>query len=108
MQEHIRAARHLILAKVGDDQLLAVHLVGALHARSQHRMALGGIAADDQHQSCLLNIGDRTRVAAVANCAEEPRGGRRLAVARAVIHVIGADHRAGQLLHQIAFFVRAF
>ena len=53
MQEHIRAPRHLVLAKVGDDQLLAVHLVGALDARRQHRMALGGIAADDQHQARL-------------------------------------------------------
>jgi hypothetical protein len=30
MQEHIRALRHLVLAQVGDDQLLAVHLVARL------------------------------------------------------------------------------
>ena len=56
MEEHIGALGHLVLAQVGDDQLLAVHLVGTLDARREHRMAFGRIAADDQHQAGLLDI----------------------------------------------------
>jgi hypothetical protein len=65
-------ARHLVLAQVGDNQLLPAQLVGALDARRQHRMALRRIAADDQHQPGLLDVGDRTGVAAVTHRAEEP------------------------------------
>ena len=108
MQEEIGAARHLVFAQIGDDQLLAAQLVRALDARRQHGMALRRVAADDHHQAGLLDILDRTRIAAVADRAEQSRRRRRLAVARAVIDVVRADHRARQLLHQIAFFVGAF
>ena len=107
MQKYIRAPRHLVLAQVGDNQFLPAKLMRALDARRQHRMALGGIAADDQHQLGLLDVGNRAGIATIANRSQQPRSCRGLAVARAVIHVIGADHGAGQLLHQVAFFVGA-
>ena len=106
-QKEIGAARHLMLAQIGDDQLLAAQLVGALDARREHRMALRRVAADDENKVGLLDVGDRTGIAAVADRAEEARRGRRLAVARAVVDVVGADDGARQLLHQVAFLVRA-
>ena len=107
MQEDIGAAGHLVFAQVGDDELLAAQLVRALDARGQHGMALGGVAADDEDQVGLLDVGDGAGIAAIADGAEKPGGGGRLAVARAVIHVVGADDGAGQLLHQVALFIGA-
>ena len=108
MQENIGAPRHLVLPQVGDDQLLAVKLVRPLDARSQHGMTLCRVAADDHNQVRLFNIRDRTRISAVAHGPKQAGGRRRLAVPRTVIHVVRADHRPGQFLHQIAFFVGAF
>src|ERR1035441_6633897 len=85
-----------------------MQLVGALHARGEYGMALGGVAADDEHQTGLLDIVDGARVATVPDSAEQPHGSRRLAISRAIIDVVGPDHGAGQLLHQEGFFVGAF
>jgi hypothetical protein len=90
-QVEIGPPRHFIFTQVGDDELLPVQLVGALHARGEHGMALGGVAADDQHQIGLLDIGDGARIAAVADRAEQPVGGRRLAISRAVVDIVGPD-----------------
>ena len=106
--EEIGAARHLVLAKVGDDEALAAMFVGALDARGQHRMAFRGVRTDDDDQVGIFNVGDGTGVAAVADGALQSHGGRGLAVARAVVDVVGADDRARQLLHQVALFVGAF
>ena len=107
MQVNVGAVRHLVFAQIGDDQLLPAQFVRALDARRQHRVTLRGVAADDDHQCRLLDVGDRARIAAVAHGSEEAGGRRSLAIPRAVIHVVGADDRPRQLLHQIAFFVRA-
>ena len=54
-----------------------------------------------------FQIRDGTAVAAVAHGAPETLGGGRLAVAGAVIDIVGADDRPGQLLHQVGFFIGA-
>ena len=82
-------------------------LCASLDARGQHRMAFRGVAADDEDQVGLLDIGDGAGIAAVADGAKQPDGCRGLAIARAVVHVVGADHGARELLHQIALFVGA-
>ncbi len=58
------------------DQLLAMQLVRALHPRRQHRMRLRGIAADDDDQLGLLDIGHRAGIAAIAHRAPQSRGRR--------------------------------
>ena len=58
MEKQIGATRHLVLPDIEHDQFLAVELVRALHARRNHRMALGGIAADDEHEIGLFDIRD--------------------------------------------------
>ena len=105
--EEVGARGHLVLAQVGDDEPLAAKLVGALDAGGEHGMALGGVAADDEDEAGLLDVGDGAGIAAVADGAREAHGGRGLAVARAVVDVVGADDGARQLLHQVALFVGA-
>src|SRR5436190_635061 len=71
-------------------------------------MALRRVAADDHHQVGLFYVRDRTGIAAVADRSEQTGGCRSLAVSRAVVHVVCADHGSRQFLHQVAFFVGAF
>ena len=84
-----------------------MQLMRTLDARSQNGMALGRVAADDDDEARLLDVLDGAGIAAVAHGAEKPGGRGRLAIARTVIHIVGPDHRARQLLHQVAFLVRA-
>ncbi len=102
---NVRAARHLVLARVGHDKPLAEEFVSAFHARRQHRMALCRVAADHEDQCGLCNIFNRTGVATVSHCAEEAHCRGRLTIPRAVIDVVRADDGARELLHQIAVFV---
>src|ERR1700719_4146534 len=78
------------------------------NAGGRDRMSLGRITADDQNQAGILDVPDGSRIAAITNGAEQTFGGGCLAVARAIIHVVGADDRTGQLLHEITFLVGAF
>ncbi len=94
-----------MLTNIGDDQLLSTQLVRLLHARGQHRVAFARVGADAQHKRRLRDVVDGPGVAAVAHRAEQALRGRRLAVARAVVDVVGADDCARQLLHQVVFFV---
>ncbi len=106
--EEIGALRHLVLAQIAHDEPLAAQLVRALYTRGEHGVALRRVGADDDHQPGHLDIRNGTGVAAVLDGALQPHGGRCLAVARAVIDVVGADDLTRQLLHQVAFFVGAF
>ena len=107
VQMQIGAPRHLVLAEIRHDQLLPAQFVRPLHARGEHRMALGSIAAYNQHQVGLLDIGNRSGIAAIAHSAPQTRRGGRLAIARAVIDVVSADNRARQFLHEERLFVGA-
>src|ERR1700730_7838674 len=107
MDEEIGASGHLVFPQVRHNELLPVQLVRAFDTAGNHRMALGSIAADDEDQIGLLEISDRTRIAPISHSAEQAGRGRRLAVARAVVDIVGADYSAGQLLHQVALFIRA-
>ena len=97
-----------MFAQIGDDQLLAAQFVGLFHAGGQHRVALGRIAADDQDQAGILDVPDRSGIAAITNGAEQTHRGGRLAIARAIIHVVRADDRPRQFLHQVALLIGAF
>ena len=107
MEKDVGAARHLVLAQVAHDQPLPTQLVGALDARRQHGMRLRGVAADDDDQLRLFDIGDRTGVAAIADGAPQALRGWRLAVARAVVGVVGADNSARELLHEVTVLIGA-
>ena len=105
--EEVGALGHLVLAEVGDDEALAVQLVGTFYAGGEDRVGLGGIGADDEDQAGFFDVGDGAGVAAILDSTRKAHGGGGLAVARTVVDVVGADDGAGQLLHQVALFVGA-
>ncbi len=105
--EDVGALGHLVLAEVGDDEPLAAMFVGALDARGEDGMILGGVGSDDDDEAGLFDVGDGAGVAAVAYGALEAHGGGVLAVAGAVVDVVGADDGAGELLHEEALLVGA-
>ncbi len=108
VKENIGAPCHLMFSQIGDNQLLTVQLVRSLYTSGNHGMALCRVAADDNHQIGLFDVRDRTGIAAVAHRSEQAGGRRSLAVPRAVVHVVRADHGPSQLPHQVAFLVGAF
>ncbi len=97
-----------MLAQIGNDKFLTAQLMGLFDAGGQDGVGLGRVAADDQNHAGILDVPDRSRIAAVTNGAEQTFGGGCLAVARAIVHVVRADDRARQLLHEITFLVGAF
>ena len=94
--------------QVSHNQLLATQFVGLFDASRQYRVTLGGVGADNHDQTCLSNIGDRAGVAAITHRPEQALGGRRLAIARAVIDVMRANDRRAQFLHQVTLLVCTF
>ena len=107
VQEDVRTPSHFVLAQIGHDKFLAVEFVSALYARGEHGMALRRVAANDQHETRVLDVVDGAGIATVADGAKQPHGGGRLAIAGAVVDVIGTDNGARQFLHEVALFVCA-
>src|SRR6185437_12723015 len=98
---------HFVLAQVGDDEPLPAMFVAALDASGEDGVALGGVGADDDDEGSLLDVRNGAAVAAVADGALQAHGCGGLAVAAAVVDVVGADDGAGELLHEIALLVGA-
>src|ERR1700694_1342092 len=71
-------------------------------------MTLCRVAANYDDEARVLDVADGARVSAIANGSKQTLRRGRLAVAGAVIHVVGADDGARQLLREIAFFIGAF
>ena len=70
--------------------------------------ALRRIAADDEDEAGILDVSDRSGIAAITNGAKQTRRGGRLAIAGAIIHVVRADDGARQFLHEVALLIGAF
>ncbi len=81
VQEEVGALRHFVLAQIRNDKLLPVQLVSAFYASGQNRVALCRIAANDEHESRVLNIPDGAGVTAIAHGSKQSLRRRRLAVA---------------------------
>ena len=84
-----------------------MELVGALHPGGKDRVAFCGVGTHDQHAVGKMQVFERTRVAAIAHGAKQPHGGRVLAVARAIVDVVGAIDRPGELLGEVGFLIAA-
>src|SRR5713101_8683545 len=106
MQEEVCSPCHFMLAQVRDNELLPVEFMRALHPRGNDWMTLRRIATNDENKVSLLHVGDGTGIATIADSAEQTLRRRRLAVARAVVNIVGPDDGSRQFLHQIAFFIR--
>ena len=107
MDEEVGAFRHLVSAKIDDDELVPLQLVRGLHAGGEHRVALRRVRRDRQDQLGLGDVLDGAGIAAESHGARQALGGGRLAIARAIIDVVRPDHRPRELLHQVIFLVRA-
>ena len=106
-EEDVGALGHLVFAQVGDDEALAAELMRALDAGGEDGMVLGRVGSDDEDEAGALDVGDGAGVAAVADGALQAHGGGVLAVAGAVVDVVGSDDGAGELLHEEALLVGA-
>ncbi len=102
----VRRAHHVDGARVGDDQLRAF-AQPALHARSEHRMAVGRIGADDHHHIRLHYGIEILGAGGFAERGLQSVAGRRVAHARAGIDVVVAECSAHHFLHQVGFFIGA-
>ncbi len=92
--------------RVGDHQLrAALHRV--LDPGRRHRVIRGGIGADEEDELRPFNIPHRVRYRAGADALQQRRHRGGVAQARAVIHVVGAESRAHQLLEEVGLFIGA-
>ena len=78
-----------------------------LHARREHRVAVGRIGADHHHHVGMLDRVEILRAGRGAERGAQSVAGRRMADAGAGVGVVVAEHLARQLLHQIGLFVGA-
>ena len=93
-------------ARVDDDQLRAF-AQPPLHARGEHRVAVGRVRADHHDHVGLLDRVEGLRAGRFAERLLQAVAGGRMAHARAGVDVVVAERRAHQLLHQVGFFVGA-
>src|SRR3989304_2414305 len=99
-QVPLRQTRQLDVARVGDDEARAVsHRL--LDAQRDDGMRLSRVGADDHYQRRPLQL--RDRVAHRPPSYHDRQTGDRGSVSgtSAVIDVVGADNRAGELLEQV-------
>ena len=78
-----------------------------LHARGEHRVAIGRVGADDHDHVGLLDRIEVLRAGRGAVGGLQPVAGRRMAHPRAGIDIVVAEGRAHELLHQEGLFVGA-
>ena len=102
----MRRAHEVDAARIEDDQpgALAQPL---LHARGEHRMAVGRIGADDHDHVGLLDRVEVLRAGRGAVGGLQAIAGRRVAHARAGVDIVVAEGRAHELLHQEGLLVGA-
>ena len=100
-----RVARELGAARIGEDQLRPV-LDRVLDPRRGDRMIDDGIGADQEHDVRLHHVHHRIGHRARADAFEQRRDARRVAQARAVVDVVGAEAGAHELLEQVRLLVR--
>ena len=102
----MRGADEVDPARVGDDQpgALAQPL---LHARGEHRVAVGRVGADDQDDVGMLDRVEILRAGGGAIRGLQAVAGRRVADAGAGVDIVGAQSGSHQFLHQERFLVGA-
>ena len=101
------ALGHFVFADVGHDEALAAEFMRTLDARGEYGVRLRRVGAYDKDQRSFFNIGDGAGIGADADSALQAHGGGSLAVAAAVVDVVGADDLTSELLHQVRLFIGA-
>ena len=102
----MRLAHEADRPRVDDDQLRALTQT-LFQLRGEHRMRLGRVRADDNDRVRLLDGVEGLRTGGFADRALQAVSGRRMAHARAGVHVVVAKGGAYQLLHEKGLFIGA-
>ena len=105
--QHVRGvALELLAARIHDDE--GLRLGGLLEEGRRHRMIFRRVAAGNDDDIGVLAGGKGRRHGTGADALQQRYHRRGVTEARAVVHVVGAEARAHQLLHQIRLFVGSF
>ena len=99
--------RQIAAARVGDDQLHS-RLRGVLDPGRGHGMIHRGVGANQENHFGIRDVAHLVRHRARVDAFHQRRHARRVAQARAVVDVVGAEAGAHQLLEQVRLFVGAF
>ncbi len=102
----VRRVHEVDGTRVGDDQLRAF-TQPSLHARREHRMAIGRVGADDENHVALHHRIERLGARGFAERVLQAIPGGGVADAGAGVDVVRAEGRAHELLHQERFLVGA-
>ena len=95
-----------LAARIHHDEMGAA-FGGLLEVGGRHRMILRGVGADGDDDVRVLAGGEGRGHGGGADALHQGRHRRRVAKAGAVVHVVGAEARAHELLHQVRFLVGA-
>ena len=102
----VRHADEIDLARVDDDQLRTL-AQAPLHARGEHRMAVGRVGADHQDHVAFVDRIEILRAGRGAERRPQAVAGRRVADAGAGVDIVVAERGADQLLDDEHFLVGA-
>ena len=102
----VRTTHEIDHARIDDDEFRAL-AKAALQLRGEHRMTVGGIGPDHHDDIGLHHGREGLRACRFAQRVLEAVTGGRVTDPRAGIHVVGAERRAHQFLHEESLLVRA-
>ena len=100
------AARHVYLARVGDDEV-GTPAQRLLDVQRPDGMRLARVGADNEHRLGLFQVDERVGHGAAAQRLGQTGDGGGMAEAGAVVDVVGAHHGAHELLEDVVLFVGA-
>ena len=100
----VRRAHDVGAARIDDDEARAF-TQALLHARGEHRMAVGRVGADDHDDVGLVDALEVLRAGGFAERLLQAIAGRRMADAGAGIDVVVAEGGANHALHDVDFLV---
>lgn len=100
--------RHLDPLRIGHDQPRLAHGDGPLDMGANDGVGCRGVGADDEDEIRVVDARDVVGHGAAAERRLQPGDGGGVAEPRAVIHVVGAQLPAHELLEQVVLFVGGF
>jgi hypothetical protein len=93
---------------IGDHELDAAREHGLADHGAKDRVLLGGVGTDDEEGLGLFDdVVHRIAHGARAQAHAQAGHGRGVTQTRAMIDIMGAEHLAGELLHQVILFIGA-
>ena len=104
LQVALRDLRQPDPARVRDDERGPV-AHGPLDPQREHRMRLGRVGADHEHEAVVLDLRDRVGACSSAERPDQAVEGRGVSGRFAGVHRVGAHDRARKLLGQVVLLV---